>query len=82
MYHPKEKEEILNLQEKTELIKNRKFGLHHHCNLKENEILQELIRNDQAFVSHFETNSTLQTSSYDALVVCNNKEYYLVKWKN
>lgn len=80
MFHPKEKDEILNLEEKTELIKNRRFGIHHHCSPKENEILQKMIHNGEAFISHFETNSTLQTSGFDALVVCQNREYYLIKW--
>lgn len=81
MFHPKEKEELLDLKEKTELIKNRQFGIEHPCNSKEKEILQTKIQNNEAFVSHFETGSTVQTSVYDALVVCKNKEYYLVKWK-
>lgn len=82
MFHPKEQEELLNLEEKTKLIKNNKFGINHWCNSNETRILQEMIQNNEAFVSHFETGSTVQTSGYDALIVCKNKEYFLVKWKN
>lgn len=81
MLHPNEKQEILNLAEKTEVIKNNRFGIHHFCSPQERETLQNLILKNEAFVSHFDTHSTLQTSGYDALVVCKNREYYLIKWK-